>query len=141
MALVRTFVALELPGVVGQTLADTIERLKGAAGGVRWVRPEGIHLTLKFLGDVEETRIPEIVAAVQQASGGTAPFTLQTSEVGGFPRLERARVLWVGLEGDLETLAGLQMEVEGALGTLGFPPERRRFFPHLTLGRARRHPV
>ena len=141
MALLRTFVALELPGVVAKALAAIIDRLKVTTGGVRWVRPEGIHLTLKFLGDVEEARIPEIVAAVQQSAGKAALFTLETSDVGGFPGLDRARVLWVGLGGDLEALEGLQQEVERALGSLGFPPEQRKFFPHLTLGRARRHPV
>ncbi len=141
MGLVRTFVAVGLPGEVVRTLAATIDCLREVGDGVRWVRPEGIHLTLKFLGDVEEAQIPDVVAAVEQVAGEVAPFTLQTAGAGGFPSRDRARVLWVGIEGDLEALKRLQDGVERVLNSLGFPPERRRFTAHLTLGRARRRPV
>ena len=141
MAPVRIFIALELPGVVGRTLGDTIGILRVLGNQVRWVRPEGVHLTLKFLGDVDEARAPEVVACVQQASGKVAPFTVRTSGLGGFPDRERARVVWVGIAGDLQPLALLQREIEGALAQIGFPEDRRKFFPHLTLGRVRRRPV
>ena len=141
MASVRTFIALELPGVVGRTLADTIGVLKVLGDKVRWVRPEGVHLTLKFLGDIEESRVPEVVACVQQASGKAAPLMLRTSGLGGFPDRDRARVVWVGIAGDLQPLALLQKEIEEALAQIGFPEERRKFFAHLTLGRVRRRPV
>ncbi len=86
MAPVRTFVAVELPDAVGRALGATIDGLRRVVDGVRWVRPEGIHLTLKFLGDVEEAQIPEVVGAVGRAAGEVAPFALQTGGVGGFPR-------------------------------------------------------
>ncbi len=141
MGSVRTFVAVELPDEVVRTLAAVIDGLREAGDGVRWVRPEGIHLTLKFLGDVEEAQIPGVVAAVARVAGEVAPFTLQTAGVGGFPSRDRARVLWVGIEGDSGALKRLQAGVERVLHPLGFPPERRRFTAHVTLGRARRRPV
>ena len=141
MPTVRTFVALEFPAVVGQTLGAIIDRLRQAGDGVRWVRPDATHLTLKFLGDVDGARIPDVVRAVQDVAQTYAPFTLRTSDVGGFPNRERAKVVWVGVEGDLEALAGLQKEADEALGGLGFPLDERKYFPHLTLGRARRKPV
>ncbi|MDP6775177.1 MAG: RNA 2',3'-cyclic phosphodiesterase [Candidatus Latescibacteria bacterium] len=141
MPTVRTFVALEFPAVVGQTLGAIIDRLRQAGDGVRWVRPESTHLTLKFLGEVDEARIPDVVQAVKEISGTFVPFTLRTSDVGGFPNRERAKVVWVGVEGDLEALSRLQKDVDEALGSLGFPRDERKYFPHLTLGRARRKPV
>ena len=141
MGSVRTFVALELPWAVGITLAAAIERLAFLGNKVRWVRPEGAHLTLKFLGDVDEARVPGVVAAVQDAASGIPPFTLKTAHLGGFPRLERARVFWLGLQGDVDVVCRLQERVEQVLAPMGFAPERRRFFPHITLGRARRNPV
>ena len=138
---VRTFVALELPEAAVQTLAGVIDRLSRLQDRVRWTRPEGMHLTLKFLGDVEAEKVPEVVDAVGKVAGKAAPFSLHTAEIGGFPGEDRARVVWVGVGGDLDALTGLQAGVEAALSPLGFPPERRRFFPHLTLGRARRNPV
>ncbi len=141
MPTVRTFVALEFPAVVGETLGAIIDRLRQAGDGVRWVRPDATHLTLKFLGEVDEARIPDVSRVVQDVARTYVPFTLRTSGVGGFPNRERAKVVWVGVGGDLEALAGLQKEVDEALGSLGFPRDERKYFPHLTLGRARRRPV
>ena len=141
MPTVRTFVALEFPAVVGQTLGAIIDQLRQAGDGVRWVRPEDTHLTLKFLGDVDEARIPDVARVVKDVAQTYVPFTLRTSDVGGFPNRERAKVVWVGVEGDLDALAGLQKDVDEALGSLGFPRDERKYFPHLTLGRARRKPV
>jgi RNA 2',3'-cyclic 3'-phosphodiesterase len=110
---------------------------------VKWVRPENIHLSLKFLGDVEEAREPELLAALKQAAGRhhepptPRPLTLQITGFGVFPDYHRPRVLWVGVtpEPGLELL---QHEVEHAFAPLGFPTEARAFRPHLTLGRAAR---
>ena len=141
METVRTFVAVELPAVVGETLAEAVGHLSHLDDRVRWVRPENIHLTIKFLGDVQEPMLQQVVAAVQGAVRYASPFTLKTSRVGGGPNLERARVIWVRVAGDVAELSALQTEVETALLALDFPRERREFLPHLTLGRARRRPV
>jgi len=107
---------------------------------VKWVRPENIHLSLKFLGDVEETRETELVAALQRAAGSRTeprPLTLQISGFGVFPDYRRPNVLWAGVTAD-PGLELLQHGVEQAFAPLGFPTEARAFRPHVTLGRATR---
>lgn len=138
MAAVRTFIAIGLPAQVREALGRCLERL-GAARipYVKWVDPQGVHLTLKFLGNVEEVRLPRLAEALGRAVAGISPFRLRTGALGGFPSPRRPRVLWVGLEGDLETLQALYQAVEEALAPLGFPREGRPFTAHLTLGRVR----
>ena len=110
------------------------EGLRNAgAPKLRWVRPEGIHLTLKFLGNVEEHRVPSITDALAKATEAFE-LTIQPSGVGGFGG-RRIRVVWVGLEGDVERLAALATRVDEACGALGFERERRPFAAHLTLAR------
>jgi len=131
----RAFVAIELPPQVRQALG----RLQNPPGGqqVKWVRAEGIHLTLKFLGEVEEARVPELTQALTGACGGLRPFRLHLAGLGVFPGPSRPRVAWVGLAGEIDRLLQLQSRVEGALASLGFPPEQRPFTAHLTLARLR----
>jgi len=136
----RLFVALEPPGPLRRqlaALAAELRRLGGrAAAEVRWVPPEQIHLTLQFLGNAPEERLPEVQRAVEQAAAAAAPLHLLVRGAGGFPSARRPRVLWAGVEGDLAPLAGLARELGRSLAPLGFPPEERPFSPHLTLGRA-----
>ena len=135
---VRAFLAIELPGSVKAALARVVAELRAARlGGLRLVRPEGIHLTLKFLGDVPVNRIDAIGAAAERAAGRHAPFTLSLSGVGAFPGGRAPRVLWAGIAGDLDSLRTLQSSVDGSLAQLGFARERRAFNPHLTLARMR----
>ncbi len=138
MEQIRTFIAIELPDEVRAGLAGIQEELKRRGEGVKWVRPEGIHLTLKFLGNVPADRIEEIIRAVREACVGFSPFQLSFAGLGCFPNLRRPRVIWVGVEGETETLARLQKAIEDNLDALGFPREKRGFSPHLTLGRVRR---
>ncbi|MYA61216.1 MAG: RNA 2',3'-cyclic phosphodiesterase [Dehalococcoidia bacterium] len=135
---VRVFVAVELPDTVKAEfagLAVAIDAL--GVRGARTVRPEGIHLTLKFLGDVSVERVPEIRDAMDFASDEVAPFDLSLGDAGVFPNPRATRVLWVGVEGDLDSLGRLQQRVEESLAELGFRPERRGFNPHITAGRVR----
>lgn len=135
---IRCFVAIELPHNVGEFLAQLAARLRAASPRpVKWVDPLGIHLTLKFLGNVPPARIAEIGQALTGAVGGKAPLTLCTGGLGAFPGWQRPQVVWLGLEGDLEGLARLQSDVDTALSALGFPAEARAFTPHLTLARVR----
>jgi 2'-5' RNA ligase len=134
--LLRLFVACELSDEVRRALGrvqDDLRRL--GARPLRWVRPEGIHVTLKFLGETESRRVDDIVEAL---AGAIPPFelSLRVSTLGGFGGA-RLRVVWVGLEGDVEALAGVARRVDGALAPLGFPRERRPFAAHLTLARVR----
>ncbi len=133
----RLFVAIELPGGVRATLNDLQQNLQRdpVLSRLRWVRPEGIHVTLKFLGAVPAERLPEIEAAVTRAVVAIPPFGLHLGKLGTFGSPRSPRVLWVEVVGDLDTLAKLQSHVEAELGPLGFPAEPRRFSPHLTLAR------
>ena len=139
MAMVRTFVAIELDTTFLQALAAIQARLQqGQAGRAgRWARPEGIHLTLKFLGDVPEDKLKDIYRAVSQACVSFAPFALTLGSPGCFPNLHRPRVIWVGVRDQGGQLAALQQAVERELGRLGYRPEERGFTPHLTLARVR----
>ncbi len=134
----RAFVAIELPDSVKKKLAGLVGQLKDAGiGGLRPVRPEGIHLTLKFLGDVPADRIGAIGDAAGRAAVRHPPFALSLSGVGAFPGGRAPRVLWAGIAGDLDRLAALQASVDDCLSELGFARERRAFNPHLTLARLR----
>ncbi len=134
----RVFVAVELPDEVKTEFAGLVSALDAlGVRGVRTVRPNGIHLTLKFLGDVSVGLVPEIQAAMDAAASGAAPFDLSLGDAGVFPNPASARVLWVGVEGDIKRLNRLQQAVERSLSELGFRRERRRFNPHITAGRIR----
>ncbi|HEX9763952.1 MAG TPA: RNA 2',3'-cyclic phosphodiesterase [Candidatus Acidoferrales bacterium] len=129
----RLFVALELGETVRAAVRDLIGRLQRARADVRWVRPEGMHLTLKFIGEVPEDKLEPIRAAL----GGVTspkPVTLEFRELGYFPNERRPHVLWVGIEAS-DNLANLAGQLEAALEPLGIEREERDYVPHLTLGR------
>ncbi|MBP8986078.1 MAG: RNA 2',3'-cyclic phosphodiesterase [Syntrophobacterales bacterium] len=134
---VRSFLAIDLPEEVKAGLGRISDSLKRRVGGVRWTRPEGIHLTLKFFGDISGEEIARISMVAGSAAGVTAPFQLTVEGLGVFPGLKRPRVLWVGVGGRLDILARLQGGIESALEAQGFKKEGRGFKPHLTLGRFR----
>jgi 2'-5' RNA ligase len=141
MSTLRTFVAVELDEELKDNLAQLQHRLRDrvAPRSVRWVRPEGIHLTLKFLGDTPVAQVDEIKAALAQAVVEVQPFRFTVEGLGCFPNLRRPRVLWVGLQEPSGTLHRLWEAVEAHIAPLGFPTERRSFHPHLTLGRVQRY--
>jgi RNA 2',3'-cyclic 3'-phosphodiesterase len=133
--MLRTFIAIDLPDGIQQALDRFEKALQEAQAAITWVRPERIHLTLKFLGDVSPERIPEIQRSLETVAGTLSPFRLKPSGCGAFPSLKQMRVIWVGMQGDGAALNGLQRGVEEAMMHLGFKREDRPFRPHLTLGR------
>ena len=133
----RAFVALELPPDVKRALSAVRAALGARVPPARWVRPEGMRLTLKFLGETPVERIPGIADSLRRAAAGTAPFSLYVAGTGVFPNPRKARLLWAGLQGETEACAALQSRVEVALEQHGFKPEARGFSPHLTLARFR----
>lgn len=136
--LIRCFVAIELPEPVRAELAGIQAKFKALRMDfLRWVEPSGIHLTLKFLGEVPQERIPELVKAVEESVRGVLPFTLQLDQVGVFPNPRQPRVLWVGVGGEVSVLKTLQGNVDVAFSMLDFPEEGREFRAHLTLARVR----
>jgi 2'-5' RNA ligase len=137
MAAIRSFVAVELPEAVKAALTRLQEEVKTGGGGVKWVEPRGIHLTLKFLGYVDEAKVPALAQALTRACEGFGPLEVALSGLGVFPNPSRPRVAWVGLSGGVETLLRLQEGVEKVLSPFGFPQEERAFTPHLTIARLR----
>lgn len=137
MSAVRLFVAVNLPDVLRRSLWTASEPLRAVGYPIRWVQLEGLHLTLKFLGEVTASREAEIIAALQSAVRGAKPFSLALDGLGAFPTAARPRVLWIGCEA-APPLELLQHRIERAFAEIGFPVEGRPFHPHLTVGRARR---
>ena len=136
---VRSFIAIPVPAEGIQALEEAVKRLDPEIGRhVRWVRPGGIHLTLKFMGDISAGMVEQVLEALPTVAARFAPISLSISGMGVFPNPRRPRVLWAGVHGDLETLKALQLAVDEAVGKLGLPMEQRPFSPHLTLGRVRR---
>ena len=135
---IRSFIAIELPEEAKRGLAKLRRALeKDEHKFVKWVDPGGIHLTLKFLGNIPSKRIAEITEATEKATQGTPPFHLEISGLGVFPSLKQVRVFWVGIGGELDKLSRLQQSIDSALAALGFAKEERPFVPHLTLARIR----
>ena len=138
MEQIRSFIAIELPAELKLELVQLEAQLKsGKQLGVKWVDPDGIHLTMKFLGNVAVDRVEGITRAMEEAARGISPFQLRVKELGVFPNFKRVQVAWVGLSGEVDKLAQLHKRIESNLTPLGFPPESRPFTPHLTLARLR----
>ena len=135
---VRAFIAIEIPAAIKIAMAAAQDRLKTAGVDATWSRPEGVHLTLKFLGEVNEERGPEIIRVLKDALHDTERFRIGIAGVGTFPNPINPRVVWVGIAGDLAHLAALHAAVEQALAGVGLEREQRPFTPHLTLGRIKR---
>jgi 2'-5' RNA ligase len=136
MEKVRSFIAIELPAELRQGLAQLQARLKVDKPRVKWVDPNSIHLTLKFLGNVDPAMIKAITQAMTESTQSISPFRLEVQPgLGAFPNLKRVQVVWVGLGGELGKLGQLQRLLETSLSRLGFAPEQRLFKPHLTLAR------
>ena len=134
---VRSFVAIELPEQAKSFLTEISANLRRIDADVKWVKPESIHLTLKFLGEIHRDTIPSIERDLGPALLEFTPFRIQIIGLGAFPNLKRPRVIWAGLQDTSGTLAPLAARVEEALQPHGFKKEKRRFNPHLTLGRVR----
>jgi 2'-5' RNA ligase len=132
---IRTFVACELPREIRFEIGHIQENLKHRRLRLKWVRPENLHLTLKFLGDVPIERIDTIADAIGKAACDAAPMSLSAKGIGVFPGIRRPRVLWVGIGGQFSQLGRLQAAVAGELADVGFPAEKRPYKGHLTIGR------
>jgi 2'-5' RNA ligase len=138
MAKVRSFVAVELGPHVVESLSRVQEELRDAGAKVKWVAKRNLHLTLKFLGDVEYEKVSEISRVITDAVADTRPFALRVHGIGTFPKGRKTpRVVWAGVEGDIETLEKIYARLNEELVGFGVPYEKRRFSPHATIGRVR----
>lgn len=136
METIRAFIAIELPAELRQELTRLQAELKvDNRLRIKWVNPNGIHLTLKFLGNIPISDTDRITQAMTDTARLITPFYLKTETLGAFPNLKRAQVVWVGLGGETDKLKQLQQLIETNLTQLGFTAEQRQFKPHLTLAR------
>lgn len=141
MTEIRTFIAVDIAPEIVTRLLAVQQHLRQAEAAVSWVRPEGMHLTLKFLGNVDEARMPAIADALAAIARQHRPFSLRVAGTGAFPTLARPRVVWAGVAAGGDELRALAESIETALAALGFPRETRPFRPHLTLGRVKVPPA
>lgn len=135
--MIRAFIAIELNKEIVATLKSIEEKLMITGADVRWVTPSSIHLTLKFLGNVEEKMIVMISESAEAVAKKYTPFQLNVEKIGTFPARGNPRVIWVGVKEERDNLIKLKMDIEKEMVNLGFEREEREFTPHLTLGRVR----
>jgi len=133
---VRLFFAINLPAGEQERLHRATAHLRAADLPVRWVPPQNLHLTLRFLGSVPGQKVAAVREAGARAASGIAPFDVRLGGIGAFPTTRRPRVIWIGVQ-KAEPLLELRAALEEALAPLGFTPEDRAFEPHITLGRVR----
>jgi RNA 2',3'-cyclic 3'-phosphodiesterase len=137
MESIRTFIAVPLPTDIRRRLAEVTTRLMQSGADVKWVPEGNFHITLKFLGNVERTRVSAVCGAVEKAVDGVRAFDLYLSGVGAFPKPSRPSVVWVGITSGGDELKALAKCAEEALEDIGFPREAREFSAHITLGRVK----
>jgi 2'-5' RNA ligase len=139
MTTVRAFIAIDLPEILQERLRALDSKLRPQFEGlpIHWVPVKDIHLTLKFLGDVSQDNLESITEVLHSECATAAPFEVHVEGLGLFPNAQRPRVIWVGVSGG-EPMLSLQERLETGVAQLGYPPERRPFSPHLTLGRIQR---
>jgi RNA 2',3'-cyclic 3'-phosphodiesterase len=137
---VRTFTAIEVWPEIRERAKTIINRLKDTTAKVTWARPDQMHLTMNFLGDVEMNEIPAVCRAVSDAVRTFTPFDVEMAGIGVFPSYENPRTIWLGVSDGSDRLVELHSALEGTLASLGCRVEARRFRPHLTLGRVRSLP-
>ena len=133
----RTFIAVEIPDAIKDGIAELESRLKRTGTDIRWVEPGNIHITLKFLGDIEQDRTAVVHEGLGAALVTIGPFDLKLGRVGAFPDLNRPRVFWVSVTAGRDELFAMQHSIEAELHARGFVREERPFSPHLTIGRVR----
>lgn len=133
----RLFFCVELADEVKKALAEVAQRVRSVLGDGSWVPMENYHITVRFLGEVEEKILPKLLEVGRSTAQETMPFALALEVLGGFPQAQAARVLWVGPRSEVPEHQRLCQKVEKAVQALGFPPEKKEPMPHVTLVRFR----
>ena len=138
MSMIRTFLAVEVSRDVRRRAAKLVEQLSQSGANIKWVSHDNVHVTLGFLGDIDERQIPELCHTAKIAIEGFEAFEINCETVGAFPNTSNPRTIWMGVQDGAETLCRLQSALADALAADGYPQETRKYHPHLTLGRTRR---
>jgi 2'-5' RNA ligase len=136
--MIRVFLAIELSLDVRKKLSELQQQLRKTLPPINWVRPESIHLTLKFLGFVDPSIISQLLSVLKPIGKKQHVFSIDVHGLGVFPQVKHPRIFWIGLTGNTQALQELVLEIEAALEPLGFPPEEKAYHPHLTLARIKR---
>ena len=138
MSLIRAFIAIELPTELNKEL-DTLEALlkQNSPPVIKWIEPGSIHITLKFLGEISDAILDDLILVMEESVVGVSPFKLDVRQLGAFPSIDRPQVIWVGVSGEMDKLTRLRENIEKNTESLGFKRESRPFSPHLTLSRVR----
>ena len=137
MQTIRSFIAIPLSLQVGRNASRLIEALTVPGDGIRWVPKDNLHLTLKFLGEVDNVEVPQVCKIIRNVTQDFEPFDLDFAGAGGFPNLDRPRVLCVHIDDPTNSLSRMVARLETELAEIGFKPEPRDYVPHLTLGRTK----
>jgi len=136
---IRSFLAFDLPPEIRRTIARVSGDLRKSSLDVRWVKVENIHLTVVFMGNIKTEDITAIGDGVQEVCLNSGPFDISLKGLGSFPNPRNPRVLWIGLDGDLERMSHFRDALQKQLKPFGIKEEKRKFKPHLTLGRFWKH--
>ena len=134
---IRTFIAIELNEEIHGELSSLQSDLKKSEADVKWVAPESIHLTLKFLGNIDEEKIKKTQNILSDIVKNFKPFFLSLKDIGAFPKLNYPRVIWVGVDEGKPKVSKLAKELEDRLEKIGISKEEKEFHPHITLGRVK----
>jgi 2'-5' RNA ligase len=138
MGKTRTFIGVDIGATIRTSAIALQKELAKTGAGVKWATPESMHITLLFLGEVDDRELPAVCGAVKQAAAGEAPFPLRVSGVGAFPNARRPKILWAGVVSGAEPLQRLNAALEARMLELGcYRKEERGYTPHLTLGRVK----
>jgi 2'-5' RNA ligase len=135
----RLFIAIDIDETITQKIKNLIADLGGSLRGVRWVREDGIHITLKFLGEVDATKADEVTRSLEQISSRHSAMSINISQLGKFPERGAPRIIWLGAQEDSGALKKLAVDIEEEMRKIGFEKENRDFKPHVTLGRVKRY--
>jgi len=133
----RAFIAIELPSKIKAYLNNIQDKLKVSGADVRWVNPQNIHLTLKFLGEIEDKLEPQISRILEDVSLNKYSFTVRLDSLGAFPKINSPRIIWTGIKPENQVIYQIVEELENRMSVFGIPKEDKPFFAHLTIGRTR----
>lgn len=133
----RTFIAIELPSKIKESLANVQNKLKATGADVKWVEPQNIHLTLKFLGEIDDKKLSRIAEIMNEIVENNNPFDIRISSIGAFPKIDFPRVIWVGVEKGNKETKEIAKALEDKICEVGIPKEDRTFSSHITIGRTR----
>jgi len=135
--LIRTFISVPVPEPLFNLQKKLKVTISEKMGKIRWLHKDQIHLTIKFLGDTTEDSINDVRHVMQKVADEFKPFNLTVQKTGCFPRIERPRVMWTGVSGELDKLYQLVEKIQKKLNPLGFPKDEKKYHPHITIARAK----